>query len=327
MRTNCIQCRRLFSPIIVIIIVTAIIFLVAVMVLFSNNIHQGIEYNSFLKAFKYNYAVTIDKSVGKDDYAFLGNVVSFSPSDDLSSTFNAVVLMQNGYDGGILNDGRVLKEEEIAISKNILYEFNIKVGDTVYSKNKVNNTISEYKIVSDFAANGGIQSYDSQYMRGTIIIGYDRNYDEQLNHSYLYFYKDDYSLVPESGALISGNLVDYSLIQNKVILQIFGITLIQFGALVGIYLITTVMILSKNRNRYHLMEFYGESDIHSVIKTDFLIILSLPLFASVVLYLALSAFFSIISPVPIISLFLAFVIGLVIAWLIYNKKYRRKTNG
>lgn len=88
------------------------------------------------------------------------------------------------YENNLFNLKKNLNEDECVISKNIAYEYNIKIGDYIYSSDGVIG----FKVVSFFASQNGV---DDKYLHsGIAVLGENVNFIPKTSVEYACFLKD-----------------------------------------------------------------------------------------------------------------------------------------
>lgn len=255
-------------------IIAAMIFIVAVMLLFDNNIASLGDYLQFLKSRNYNYSVIISNNLSEDTYVFYDRNITFSKNESLQSLMNCSTLMetQNAHtENDFLygSDVSQLARNEIAISSNLARENGISQGDVIFSKNKYNDTVEEYKVVVILPEIYGIGKHDASYDQGIIVVGYDKEYLENVQSEYIYFYNEDYSLINESGTIVVGELnsvADTAAAITRKYVAYCGITI----AIITLISIAFFALMHHfNSGVYQIRKQFGTRDLYRRICFDY----------------------------------------------------------
>ena len=154
---------------------------------------DAIRLNSLLHS-DYDYSVTMQDTVRKDDYYQFTAGIEFTLSADANTSLNADIVMQSKdslYTDMVSWNAEPLSTNGVAVSENVAKSNNLHIGDKLYSKHIVNGESCEYTIeqflpeaVSIKATNG------MNHSDGIIIMGYDERYIENITHSSIVFTKD-----------------------------------------------------------------------------------------------------------------------------------------
>ena len=166
-------------------------FLMLILILSVNK--DAIQLNSLLHSY-YDYSVTMQDTVRKDDYYQFNAGIEFTLSADANTSLNADIVMQSKdslYTDMVSWNAESLSTNGVAVSENVAKSNNLHVGDKLYSKHIVNGESCEYAIeqllpeaVSVRVTNG------MNHSDGIIIMGYDERYIENITHSSIVFTKD-----------------------------------------------------------------------------------------------------------------------------------------
>ncbi|MBP3796643.1 MAG: hypothetical protein J6I46_02550 [Ruminococcus sp.] len=166
-------------------------FLMLILMLSVNK--DAIKLNSLMHS-DYDYSVTMQDTVQKDDYYQFNAGIEFTLSADAYTSLNADIVMQSKnsvYTDMVYWNAETLSTNGVAVSENLVKSNNLHKGDKLYSNHIVNGESCEYTIeqllpeaVSIRATNG------MNHSDGIIIIGYDERYIENITHSSIVFTKD-----------------------------------------------------------------------------------------------------------------------------------------
>ena len=166
-------------------------FLMLILILSVNK--DAIRLNSLLHS-DYDYSVTMQDTVWKDDYYQFNAGIEFTLSADANTSLNADIVMQSKdslYTDMVSWNAEPLSTNGVAVSENVAKSNNLHIGDKLYSKHIVNGESGEYAIeqllpeaVSVRVTNG------MNHSDGIIIMGYDERYIENIAHSSIVFTKD-----------------------------------------------------------------------------------------------------------------------------------------
>ena len=281
----------------IITIIAAIAFLVAAIVLFSNNSYSYAKSSKFLSSRDCNYSIIIDKELERDTYAFYGRSISFSESENLKKTVNAIVLMEIGNthsDNDLFSgyDVSSLKENEIAISNNLARYYNLYIGSTLFSRSKYNDSIITYTISLIFPDLYGIDENATNIEMGIIVAGKSKDYLDNIKSDFIYFYNEDYSLINQSGAIITGNLNSIRTARINITKNHF---LYSFATFIMISIIASlffVLMVAYNNGVYVRKKEIGFVKLKAYIAFDIAVYYFVTTFFSTIIYLS---FFLLIS--------------------------------
>lgn len=166
-------------------------FLMLILILSVNK--DAIQLNSLLQS-DYDYSVTMQDTVRKDDYYQFNAGIEFTLSADANTSLNADIVMQSKdslYTDMVSWNTEPLSTNGVAVSENVAKSNNLHIGDKLYSKHIVNGEKCEYTIeqflpeaISVRATNG------LNHSEGIIIMGYDERYIVNITHSSIVFTKE-----------------------------------------------------------------------------------------------------------------------------------------
>ncbi len=308
-------------------IIAAIICLMAAMFSFSDKIYSLSEYNSFLQTRNYNYSVIVDKKINEDCYAYFGKSLTFSKTEDMSDVINSLTIMDVGSEhtkhdflyGYNLDD---LGKNEVLISANISRYYDLSEGDSIYSRNEISTGMNRYIIKGIIDEIYGINEKDTNNEKGLIILGENRDYENNLKLEFIYFYYNDYSMISNQGAHIRGEL--YSLDDTKKVIlfdYLFYICVVTL-ILMTIMIITISLLLNFNICNYQRKKIIGYLDVYSNMRSDIFAYFLLITFIPMIIY----GLFSIVS-VFSIELYINFIlfstIIMCISYLVVKDKVKR----
>lgn len=169
----------------------------------------------------YKYTYEFSNSVKQNDYLNCPSVYFYS-DDTTSKSIHSDCLMaleESEYTQCTpLKTTKVLGEREIAISYNLAKKHSLSVGSVVYSNHHIKNKTEAYTVVEILPTCYGITSADFDLNYGVILMGYDRDYQENTDYSYVAFFDDD---PYKSLQLTNAGLID---IKTK---ETFGSSLLQ----------------------------------------------------------------------------------------------------
>lgn len=170
-----------------IIILLFIIFYISYTIIAKKYFEQM---SSLLKS-NYKYSAYMVNSENDDAYLVYDAGINFGVKKDYEYSLNVDVVMQtriSKYTKNIYWNSIKLNDNEIAISKIIAKQYNLKTGDKIYSKHIVNNTIQEYIIKEVLPEISNIRiDNQNNYRNGVVIMGYDSLYEENIKHKCLVF--------------------------------------------------------------------------------------------------------------------------------------------
>ncbi len=171
---------------------TLISYFIMLILMLSVN-KDAVQLNSLLHS-DYNYSVTMQDTVRKDDYYQFNAGIEFTLSADSNTSLNADIVMKSKdsvYTDMIFWSVEELSTNGIAISENLAKSNNLHIEDKLYSKHIVNGEICEYAIEHILPEVVNVQvSNGKNHSDGIIIMGYDERYIENITHSSIVFTKD-----------------------------------------------------------------------------------------------------------------------------------------
>ena len=167
------------------------IFLMLILILSINK--DAIRLNSLLHS-DYDYSVTMQDTVRKDDYYQFTAGIEFTLSADANTSLNADIVMQSKdslYTDMVSWNAEPLSTNGVAVSENVAKSNNLHIGDKLYSKHIVNGESCEYTIEQFLPESVSIKATNGMnHSDGIIIMGYDERYIENITHSSIVFTKD-----------------------------------------------------------------------------------------------------------------------------------------
>lgn len=271
-------------------LIAAIVFVVAAMFLFSGKIASMNNYSKFLDSRNYAYSVNIDKDIGENTYAFYKNKITFYSDMNLLEYVNSDVLME-------LNDTYTsddflygyeihrLEKYEIAISLNLAKFHQLEEGSLVFSKNKVTNKIESYTIKFILPDIYGVSGKNIENGKGLIVIGLDSDYLSNIKCEYVYFYKDNYTLINKHNANILGELTSIRNTKINVLKRYIFFIGIDNMIIMLVSLLCFFLLSEFNKSVYLKRKEYGNSNLYKMIFIDYSIYLILLVLLTETLYL------------------------------------------
>ena len=149
--------------------------------------------NSLLQS-DYDYSVTMQDTVRKDDYYQFNAGIEFTLSADANTSLNADIVMQSKdslYTDMVSWNAEPLSTNSVAVSENLARANGIHKGDKLYSKHIVNGESCEYTIEQFLPETVSVRVTNGMnHSDGIIIMGYDERYIENITHSSIVFTKD-----------------------------------------------------------------------------------------------------------------------------------------
>ena len=305
------------------IIITICCFAV-MMFLTSESLVSLEKYSGFLSSRNYNYSIIIDKDIEQDAYAYYDKTITFLYNDKL---INSIVLMdtQKQHSKNDFLDGYdlSLEEYEVAISANLAAINNLKVGSIIQSKSKITNNFNDYKVVKMLPDIYGFDEKDDDESKGIIITGRSDEYLNNIDVNYIYFYKDDYSLINSKGANIVGELNNIETIKSnifkKFVLELSIILIVSI--LIGVLFF--IVILSFNKAIYLKKKEFGVSNLYKQIKIDILVYSSSTTLITLLIFLISSIIIRFSITLMLIEIIPLIIISIISYFIIKNHIRRR----
>lgn len=223
----------------------------------SDRVYKQIE---FYDDNEYQYTYRISSSVKENDYLY-GESIYFYTDKNLSISLLGDCVMSlddtKYTENTPLTLTKSLGKREIALSYNLAKQHNLSVGSKVYSKHNIRNVVEEYTVSEILPVCYGITFVDYEINRGAILIGYDSDYVEYTDYTYIAFSKEDpTSLIQNSGAgliaLDAKDPVRDSLFESVVIWQAIITVLV-----LGLTLLYTMLHWKNQRTYYSRLYLNG----------------------------------------------------------------------
>ena len=198
-------------------------FLMLILILSVNK--DAIQLNSLLQS-DYDYSVTMQDTVRKDDYYQFNAGIEFTLSADANTSLNANIVMQSKdslYTDMVSWNAEPLSTNGVAVSENVAKSNNLHIGDKLYSKHIVNGESCEYVIEQLLPEAVSVRvTNDMNHSDGIIIMGYDERYIENITHSNIVFTKESINAAMKAVANDSYGYTDELLVSSDVIGMTYG---------------------------------------------------------------------------------------------------------
>ena len=157
----------------------------------------------------YEYTAIMRTPIDQDNYYQFNAGVYFTSSPHAETGLNVEILMQDTeveYTDSVYWNVGKLGNYDVAISRNIAIDNGLEIGDKLYSKHIVDGIIYEYSVVEILPDVANVRaSEEKDYNDGIIVMGFDRQYIENITHHSIVFTKESvdvlaskYSDMPES---------------------------------------------------------------------------------------------------------------------------------
>ena len=171
---------------------TLISFFLTLILMLSVN-KDAIQLNSLLHS-DYDYSITMQDTVQKDDYYKFNAGIEFTLSADADTSLNAVIIMQSKnsvYTDMVYWNAEPLSTNGVAVSENLVNSNKLHKGDKLYSKHIINGESCEYTIEQLLPEAVSIRVTNvMNHSDGIIIMSYDERYIENITHSSIVYTKD-----------------------------------------------------------------------------------------------------------------------------------------
>lgn len=181
---------------------TLVSLIISILFLFSIN-RECIQLNSLLHS-DYEYSVKADNPMYKNDYYFFNAGIDFTLSDDSPKSINADIIMQtnnSSYTDDLYWNTSALSVNGVAISNNIAKKYNLNIGDILYSKHIVNDSICDYRIEKIVPEVSNVRTSGNNTNNGIVIMGYDESYISNISHYSLVFTNVSIAKLSENNSL------------------------------------------------------------------------------------------------------------------------------
>lgn len=308
-------------------IVATILCLTAATFLHNSEIDSLLNYSNFLSSRNFCYSVLVDKSLTKDSYAFFDRKITFSKNSQMSDYLNCEVLMETGNEHSADDfvypfDSGALAKNEVAISKNLVKEFGVCVGDTLFSKHIVKNEIESYRIKAILPEIYGVKKTDKNRLQGLIITGRDQDYLSNISVDHLFCYKNDSSVINASNAVVKGSFVENAELRQCVNMALGKYVAITLTLQLAIVFISQICLYYFNKGIFVFKKRSGNPNTYTVCAVCMISYMMLIGMASVALYFLFSLL-DVFSYVEMIMLLAATIIPNLILIPTFCEKLRR----
>lgn len=249
----------------IISIIAAVAFYSAATFLFNSKVDTLSRYSSFLSSRNYSHSVLVDKGLEQDSYAFYGKKIMFSTDEKMGTYINCETLMETGNkhtssDFFYPVDVSCLGPRDLALSKNLMKQYSLSLGDVVYSKHTYLNEIVEYTIRTELPEIYGIKEKDYNENLGIVLVGFDNEYLEHILTDHIFFYDNDSSLINAEGANVSGGLVSTKATKEYIGFEKTKLLAITTSIVIVVSIVSSISLLFFNKNIYILKKRFGNSD-------------------------------------------------------------------
>lgn len=305
-------------------IIAAVAFYAAAMFLFNSKVGALSKYYCFLSSRNYSHSVLVDRGLEQDSYAFYGKKIMFSTDEKMSVYINCETLMETGNkhtssDFFYPIDVSCLGSRDIALSKNLMKQYDISIGNKVYSKHTYRNEIIEYTVKTELPEIYGIKEKDYNQNLGIALIGLDNEYFEHVFTDHIFFYNNDSSLINAEGANVSGGLVSARAAKEYIGFEKAKFLTITTSVVLVVSAASTIVLLFFNKDIYILKKRFGNSDSYEYfIKHAFGYQI-----VTILLSIAIYMIFSIWNPF-VYSELLVFIFGSIAPSIIINSVFLLK---
>ena len=217
----------------------------------SDRVYNQLE---FYNDNQYQYTYEFSTPVGQNDYLKCSSVYFYSDSSTSQSIYGDCLMQLKNTDYS--DESPILTTEhldcrEIAISYNLAQKNGLTVGSVVYSNHNIKNITEEYTVAEILPICYGISRVDFDIDYGVIVMGYDRDYEENTNYSCIAFFEDDPYKTLQLDAI---NLIDIKAKETSVETLVKNTTVWQSIILLGVAGITFLyaIIHWKYQKKYYV---------------------------------------------------------------------------
>lgn len=156
----------------------------------SDQLYKQLE---FYHKNSYQYVYEFSNSVKQNDYLKCTSVYFYSDSTTKSIHGDCFMALEDSeYNQNTpFNTTATLKNREIAISNNLAQKHGLSIGSVIYSNHNIKNKTEAYTIVEILPVCYGISRVDFDINYGIILMGFDRDYQEKTDYSYVAFFDQD----------------------------------------------------------------------------------------------------------------------------------------
>lgn len=190
-----------------IVFFSVISILLSVIISVSTN-KDFIQLNSLMHS-DYEYTAIMQNPIDQDNYYQFDAGVYFASSPHAEKRLNVEILMQAievEYTDLVYWNAGELGNYDVAISQSIADDNGLEIGDKLYSKHIVDGRVYEYSVAEILPDVANVKvSEEKNYSAGIIIMGFDKQYVDNITHHSLVFTKEpvdvlasQYSDMPES---------------------------------------------------------------------------------------------------------------------------------
>jgi len=175
----------------VVIISYALLLTLAIGCIF---IHSDRAYRQldFYRASYYRYMYELAGGVGENDYMHCRSVFFYTDGAATAPIHGDRLMMMESseYSGSPFGDCPTLGEREVAVSANLAVAHGLSVGSTVYSEHNIRGGVAEYTVAAILPVCYGVTRVELGMDYGVILMGYDSDYHDNTDYTYLVFFRD-----------------------------------------------------------------------------------------------------------------------------------------
>lgn len=254
----------------IISIIAAVAFYAAVVFLYNSKVNTLSKYSSFLSSRQYSHSVLVDRELKQDSYAFYGRKIMLSTDEKMGDYINCETLMETGNkhtsnDFFYPVDVSFLGSRDLALSKNLMKQYNLSIGDIVYSKHIYRNEIVEYTVRIELPEIFGIKEKDFNENLGVALIGLDNEYLDNILTDHIFFYNNNSSLINTEGANINGGLVSVKTVREYINFEKAKLLGITASIVIAVSIVSSIALLLFNKNVYILKKRFGNADSYQYV--------------------------------------------------------------
>ena len=174
----------------VVVLSYALLLILAIGCIFTHA-DQGYNQLKFYKDSRYQYIYEFSTSIRQNDYLKCSSVDFYANNKPLHGDC-LMELRNSNYDSisPVLTSVQ-LGSREIAISYNLAQKHGLTIGSVLYSKHNIRNQTETYTVAEILPVCYGILKVDFDINYGIIVMGYDADYQENTNYTYVSFFQND----------------------------------------------------------------------------------------------------------------------------------------
>ena len=215
----------------------------------------------FYKSGGYHYVYEATRSTGENNYLNCSSVYFYTDREMSKSLFGECFMMldkPNIYNSVTpLNLSKKLGSREIALTYNLAKQYHLDVGSKVYSKHNIENQIEEYTIAEILPISYGVLQMDCSINYGYMLIGYDEEYVQNTDYTFVGFSCEDPSALIQSSRVGLITLERKETTEKRLETKLFLWQSSIFTMVIILTVLYAIMHWKKQKKYYNRLEMEG----------------------------------------------------------------------